>query len=172
MYISLTLITFYLKNYWKKQKWIKKTQKKFDQLLCVQALMKAGPNTQHKGFVVLICFTVQKSPKAKNQFWLGLKKRFNLSFTVQINILGVGFFYFSSCYLYLQRMQRTINSPSLYLKKLIVWGMAILPFLCRYLSFLPKLSYHRNVSLAIYSPILWLLELISLIPWWDPQSED
>ena len=33
--------------------------------------------------------------------------------------------------------------------------MAVLPFLCRDLSFLPKLSYHRNVSLAVFSPILF-----------------
>ena len=37
----------------------------------------------------------------------------------------------------------------------IIFGMAAMPILCRDLSFLPKLSYHRNVSLAVYSTILY-----------------
>ena len=101
--------------------WKKKMNRKHTNFLasfCVCKHMKASLNTQQKGFVVLICFTVQKSPKAKNQFWLGLKKRFNLSFYVQINTLGVDFFYFSSCSLYLRLMQIPINSPSLIWKKL------------------------------------------------------
>ena len=34
--------------------------------------------------------------------------------------------------------------------------MAAMPFLCRGVLFLPKLSYHRNVSLAVYLPIFCL----------------
>ena len=33
--------------------------------------------------------------------------------------------------------------------KISIFEMADMPFLCRDLSFLPKLLYHRNVSLAV-----------------------
>ena len=39
--------------------------------------------------------------------------------------------------------------------KLFVFGRAAMPFLCRDLSFLPKLTYHRNVSVAVYLPIFF-----------------
>ena len=34
-----------------------------------------------------------------------------------------------------------------------IFGMVAMPFLCRGVWFLPKLSYHRNVSLTVYLPI-------------------
>ena len=37
-----------------------------------------------------------------------------------------------------------------------IMGMAAMPFLCRGVWFLPKLSYHINVSLAINLPIFYL----------------
>ena len=36
-----------------------------------------------------------------------------------------------------------------------IFGMAVMPFLYRDLSFLTKFSYHRNLSLAVYLPILF-----------------
>ena len=36
-----------------------------------------------------------------------------------------------------------------------VFGMSIMPFLCRGVWFLPKLSHHRNVSLSVYLPIFY-----------------
>ena len=38
-----------------------------------------------------------------------------------------------------------------------IWffGMAVMPFLCNDLSFLPKLLYHRNASLPVYLPIIF-----------------
>ena len=46
--------------------------------------------------------------------------------------------------------------------KIYIFGMAVLPFLCRDLSFFPKLSYHRNVSLAVYSLILFFCQKTNL----------
>ena len=36
-----------------------------------------------------------------------------------------------------------------------IFWMVVMPFLCRDLSFLPKLSHHRNVSLLVHLPNLF-----------------
>ena len=45
----------------------------------------------------------------------------------------------------------------------LIFGMVVMPLLCRGVWFSPKLSYHQNVSLAIYLPIfLWTANIVCL----------
>ena len=55
----------------------------------------------------------------------------------------------------LKVVEKNVSSLEGTTLKNFILGMADMPFLCRDLYFLPKLSYHRNVSLAVYSPILY-----------------
>ena len=47
-------------------------------------------------------------------------------------------------------VHRTADDPPT-----LFFGMAAMPFLCRGVCFLPKLSYHRIISLAVHLPLFY-----------------
>ena len=77
----------------------------------------------------------------KSQFCIKSKKMAD-----QFSFLSKIFF----CNVFKDNQNEAIQTKKETKAKTFIFGMAVMPFLCRGVWFSPKLSYHRIISLAVY----------------------